>query len=97
MVALRDAYVAAGGECDDWAQTNVVKLAAESGTCGDDMVLSTFANESDRDSTVSTLKELMELIGGVKLLVGPNWIINSDEAPRLQPKLGGTIVDSTKD
>ncbi|WP_309617705.1 hypothetical protein [Salinibacterium sp.] len=91
---LREAFESAGGECDGWVQSNQVKAAAESGACGTKAVLSTFASESDRDDSASTLKMLMADVGGVELLVGANWIINSDGVSELQETLGGTIINS---
>jgi hypothetical protein len=88
------AYEAAGGDCSGWEQTNVIDLAAESGDCDDNTVLSTYASESDRDKSAENVKSLSELIDGVTLLVGANWIINDKAAGELQDVLGGTIIDT---
>ena len=93
---LVSAYVAAGGDCSNWEQTNVVTLAAESGACNSSTSLSTFSNQSDRDASVDNIKSLSGLIGGVVLLVGPNWITNSPDADQFRDELGGTLIDSTK-
>src|SRR4051794_40526278 len=45
--ALKDAAVAAGLPCPAWVQDNAVEAAAESGTCSDDSVLSTYATDAD--------------------------------------------------
>lgn len=90
--ALRDTYVEAGGRCDEWDQSNIVTAAAESADCDADTVLSTYTSVADRDGIVNYLKEYGEGIGGVTLLVGGNWIINSEDAREVQPGLGGIVV-----
>lgn len=92
---LVDAFVAAGGDCAGWNQTNVITLAAESGDCDDNTVLSTYASQADKDEVIANHKALMEMIGGGTLLVGGNWILNDKNAGDYQEKLGGTIVDTT--
>lgn len=94
--ALKDAAVEAGLECKRWRQTNVVKLAAESGECNKDSVLATFASEGDLQDQLRTYRNLDDLQEKYDLppsprLIGPNWIINAPEAPELQPQLGGTV------
>lgn len=91
VVALRDAAVKAGLPCPSWEQRNLVKLAASSGTCSDQDVLSVYLSEDAVQQSVDVLKTL----GPVHLLVGPNWIINhSDELTLhvLKVELGGMIV-----
>ncbi|WP_432560605.1 hypothetical protein [Granulicoccus sp. GXG6511] len=91
MVELRDAAVAAGYDCPEWAETNVVKLAAGSGRCSDQDVFSVYLTQQDVSTSVQNLKALG---AGVHLLTGPNWIINVRPAhlEPLREKLGGTIV-----
>lgn len=90
---LRDAAVAAGFECKRWKQTNLVATAAESGECGRDSVFATFASEGDLQEQIEVYRDVDKLLGkdASPRLVGPNWIINSPEAPELQPELGGTV------
>ena len=107
VAELKDAAVAAGYACPSWVQDNVVKLAAESGRCSDSDVFTTYLSESSRDESVqihkAMAKETREMFADDEdadpaltdeevLLVGPNWIINSDDAASLQPELGGQVV-----
>lgn len=92
VVDLRDAFVAAGGSCDDWDQTNQVANAAESGSCSSTTVLSTYTSESSRDEVVAAVKEIGKVVGGSSQLVGVNWIVNSPDASDVRDKLGGTLV-----
>ncbi|EKA62261.1 hypothetical protein B277_03008 [Janibacter hoylei PVAS-1] len=104
---LKDAAIAAGYACPSWVQDNVVKLAAESGRCSDSDVFTTYLSESSRDESVqihkAMAKETREMFADDEdadpaltdeevLLVGPNWIINSDDAASLQADLGGQVV-----
>lgn len=90
---LKDAAVAAGFDCPSWEQSNHMPAAAESGTCTDDDVFSTYTSQADRDEVVDFLKENLSGTGiELTLLVGENWIINSDTAAELEPELGGVLV-----
>ncbi|MFB9309333.1 hypothetical protein BJY17_001205 [Agromyces hippuratus] len=87
---LREAFVAAGGECPEWVQGDQVTLAAQSGSCSDDTVLSIYTGATDRDEVVGNLKTLLS--DDLSLLVGENWIINVPEPELYVDKLGGTVV-----
>jgi hypothetical protein len=91
---LRDAAVNAGYACPSWVQDNKVVAAAQSGTCSGKDVFATYLSEAERDRGIANLKQFASQFD-IKLvvLVGPNWSINSDEAPKLQSTLGGTIVN----
>lgn len=91
---LRDAFVAAGGACPDWRQTNRVTLAAQSGDCSDSTVLSIYSSEADRDQVVENLKSFGM---GVHLLVGENWIVNVEGPEEYADELGGTVVTKPPD
>ncbi|PNH86080.1 hypothetical protein CXZ05_02960 [Arthrobacter sp. AFG20] len=92
---MHDAYVAAGGDCANLNQTNNVKLAAESGTCNDQTVISTYISTADVSQLIQNNKALNEELDfhsdGV-WLTGQNWVINSPDAPDMQEKLGGRLV-----
>lgn len=92
---LADAFHDAGAKCT-FKQDNQVTVAAESGDCGTDTVLMTFTGESDRDTAVSNLKSLGEMMD-VNLLVGPNWILNSPDSATYKDSLGGTVVTVSAD
>lgn len=87
---LKDEFIRAGGDCPEWAQTNQVKLAAESGTCGSSNVLSTYTSEAEKDHALALFREIAQ--PGTTLLVGPTWIINDKSVKELSPSLGGTVV-----
>jgi hypothetical protein len=92
---LKDAWIAAGGTCDDWVEDDVVQTAAQSGHCSDDDVFMTFADDSSKAEAVDNLKQFASTDIPTTLLVGPNWIINDDSAPSYASKLGGTAVTYT--
>ncbi|WP_067428586.1 hypothetical protein [Nocardioides jensenii] len=93
---LHDAAVEAGYVCANWKPEHNVTLAAESGTCSDEDVFSTFASQGDLQSQLDLHREMNELLADADIdpspmLVGSNWIINGDNAPALQSMLGGTV------
>jgi hypothetical protein len=96
VAALKDAAVAAGMACPTWKQDDVVEVAAESGTCSDSTVLSTYATTADLQTAVENMRGMKKMLNdnGIEptpLLIGPNWIINAAEAPTLVDGLGGTV------
>jgi hypothetical protein len=96
VAALKEAAVAAGMSCPNWVQDNVVQAAAESGTCSDDSVLSTYATDADLQFALENLQAMNEMAKEKNVpvdpqLIGPNWIINAPGADKLAPKLGGTV------
>lgn len=88
---VRDAFIDAGGVCN-WEQTDVVKAATASGECSSHTVIMLFSDRSERETVVSNLQQF-KLEGGLTLLVGENWVINSPEAEDMQSQLGGEWVD----
>lgn len=97
VVALRDALIAAGYDCPSWKQDNIVKLAAESGSCDDDSVLSTFASDSDLQAQLDTTRALNQMsvdanVQPTPVLVGPNWMFSAPEAGEYASEVGGTVV-----
>lgn len=90
--ALRAAYVEAGGNCPEWQQTDAIELAAQSGDCSGDTVLSIYATTADRDEVVGYLTEAMADIGGPTLLVGKNWMINTPDPAATADALGGQVI-----
>lgn len=96
---LKDAYVAAGGDCPSFSQGNEVKLAAESGECGTNTVLSTYVSNSDVSQVIQNAKtfwEKLDLTDDSTWLVGQNWIINSHQSADVRGKLGGKLVSFGK-
>ncbi|WP_431220143.1 hypothetical protein [Leifsonia xyli] len=95
MTALKDAYLDAGGVCEGgFSQDNKVKAARQSGVCGEDVVLSVYKTKADRDGVVSTMRAFEQGFDNPdKILVGPNWIVNSPDIKKVQKTIGGKIVD----
>lgn len=93
VVELRDAAAELGFPCPDWEETNQVTLAAGSGTCSSRSVLSVYTGEANRDEAVQNLKTFpgAEDLGG-EIVVGPNWIINTDDAEHWATILGAMPV-----
>lgn len=99
VTELKDAAVEAGYTCSSWVVENVVALAAESGSCGDDSVLSTYASQVDLQSQLDVEKEASKLLtdNGIEttpVLVGPNWLFKAPEAVELRESLGGVLIGS---
>lgn len=95
LADLQEAYVAAGGECSQWVQGNRVTLAAESGDCDGDTVLSTFISSDQIAELIQSNKDLhkeLEMESDSVWLVGQNWVINSPDAVEIQEELGGQLV-----
>ena len=90
---LRDAFVAAGGSCPSWEQTNEVVAALQSGNCSRTTVLSLYGSTDAASSAALALKNL--LLGyelEINLLLGPNWIVNSPEVELIHSEMGGTLL-----
>ena len=97
VIELRDAAVKAGYLCTDWLAKNDVLLAAESATCDDFSVLSTYASKADLQSQLDREKANNELSTDVGLettpiLVGENWLFKAPEAAKLRGELGGVLI-----
>ena len=93
LADLRAAYEGAGGECEEWFE-HEVDGALEAGDCDGDTTMQIFPDEASRDAIVENVLSGTADIGGAVLLVGPNWILNDQDAEALQADLGGELVDS---
>lgn len=87
---LRDAVVSAGVSCPAYEVIRQPTHAAEAAECSDATMLLTFASEDDKQANVEDITAFSELVE-VTLLVGENWIVNSEpaELDKLS-SLGGT-------
>ena len=105
LLEMRDAFIVVGGDCSDWKQENAVKLALESGTCGDSNVLSIYSSRAAVDEQNRAYKKLIaEILPSeieedkpIHLLVGENWILNESDMKLLydfQSKYGGDLITS---
>ena len=86
---LRDAYVAAGGECNEWEPLDAGKTDGQGGYCNSKTTLAVFGNPDDLAATV---KNTIDLAGTVHLLVGENWVVNTPNPQDFVETLGGTIT-----
>lgn len=95
VVELRDAAKDAGTTCPDWKQTDVVKFAAQSGSCSDDSVFATYATTAQLDEAVATYKEI-NTSADAPMLVGANWSIVAPAkiVNYLKDEMGGTVVSA---
>ena len=105
LLEMRDAFIVVGGDCSDWKQENEVKLALESGACGDSNVLSIYSSRAAADEQNRAYKKLIaEILPSeseedkpIHLLVGENWILNESDMNLLydfQSKYGGDLITS---
>lgn len=92
VAELKDAFVAAGGDCADWDESNKVEIAAQSGACGGSTVLSVYLSSDAVERRIETTKASIFGSTGSDWLVGENWIINTKDAASFSDKLGGRIV-----
>lgn len=91
---LKEAFVKAGGECDEWDATHSVEGSAESGTCGTHTVLSTYVSQAATEDRIEETKSFLESVDGDwgSWLVGENWIIHGPDVHEIKEELGGTVV-----
>lgn len=97
VVAVKDAAVAAGFPCPRWVQDNVVKHADQSGHCSSSDVFVWYASDArfakGHEQMVANQRMIEEVLHhpAEPLLVGPNWMITSQDVLGIQHALGGTI------
>ena len=86
---LRDAFVAAGGECGSWEEIDPGEADARGGRCDDTTVLAVYANKAELDDAV---ERSINLATSTHLLVGENWMLNTPEPQRFVDALGGRVI-----
>ncbi|WP_146137431.1 hypothetical protein [Gulosibacter molinativorax] len=86
---LRDAYVAAGGECPNWEELDPGDYDAVAGRCSDQVVISVYNDPSQIEGVVQSA---LDLAIPAHLLVGENWIINTPNPEDFVDALGGGVV-----
>lgn len=94
---LRDAYVDAGGNCDNYTPTHTSDGAKSSASCSRQTVIVVYANHDAVNDQIELLKNsgISGLIGDSERLVGENWMINAPDLEQIQKKMGGEIVSIT--
>ncbi|WP_201516885.1 hypothetical protein [Gulosibacter hominis] len=86
---LKAAFVAAGGECDEWEAVDPGEYDAEAGRCGESTVLAVYRSPDQIPEVVSRAQQLATQ---THLLVGENWVINTPNPEKFVEQLGGTTV-----
>jgi hypothetical protein len=85
---LKDAFVKAGGTCDDWSTHNKSILADSAGACGDAYALSVYDDMEKMKLWVDAERK-MSRPGAV---VGKNWTISGINPKPVHDKLGGELI-----
>lgn len=89
VTELRDAFVAAGGECPEWEPIDTGDYDADAGRCDERTVIAVYRVPSQLAEAVERAKALAT---STHLLVGTDWIINTPEPHRFVDALGGTVI-----
>jgi len=97
VVDLRDAFVKAGGQCWEWKLNDPVKAQVpshkEDADCDQKTVLIVFADGvSAQEEALQFASTLRSLKFRVNVLVGKNWMINSDQVTKVYAQMGGTLI-----
>ena len=92
--SLREAYVYAGGTCNDWDHHDSGTLSSESGACGEKAALSFFDDPENMELQLYTFDKLE-----LGYLSGEDWVISTsefdgdpNEAETVAQKMGGTYT-----
>jgi hypothetical protein len=88
VTELKDAFVKAGGTCDDWSTHNKSILADSAGACGDAYALSVYDDMENMKLWVDTTR-MMSRPG---VVVGKNWTISGVNPKPVHDKLGGELI-----
>lgn len=86
---LRDAFVTAGGKCDDWQPIDPGPYDADAGRCSDSIVIAVYHKPDEMEAAISRSQNL---VMGTHLLVGENWILNVESPQNYVDALGGRVV-----
>lgn len=90
---LHDAFTRAGGTCSNWNQDNRVSAALQSGECDANTILMLFGSKAEATERALEIKNTLKSFGLVpNLLLGENWLINSDQVDTVSTKLGGILI-----
>jgi hypothetical protein len=90
---LKQAFEKAGGSCLQWNESNKVTSALQSGDCNSETVLMLFGSSEEALERAEDLRDMSLSFGfEPNLLVGENWLINSNQVESVQPAMGGTLI-----
>ena len=95
--ALRDDFVKSGAQCWEWENEKIIEEFKEThkarATCDQRTVLILYTDKEDPMENALGLANFQRELGSeVSLLVGKNWMINSDQAAIAAEGLGGTLI-----
>jgi hypothetical protein len=93
---LKQAFINAGGQCWDWVENEVpaeITKTYATGDCDAKTVLTIYKDGVNvQEYALGFRKFVIDLKFKVNLLVGDNWMINSDQVSTVYPKMGGTLM-----
>lgn len=92
LTDLKTSFVKAGGQCWEWR----VNPRLEDRTGGDCDKMTTIIFFTRKTDTLAEALNFAKFERSsnfqVHLLVGPNWMINSDQVKSVYKKMGGTLI-----
>ena len=93
IVALKTAFVKSGGQCWEWSRNAQIFPEFINADCDQKTVLIYYLKKTNTMAEALRMaKTYRSLNFKINLLVGPNWIINSDQVVLVSKKLGGTLI-----
>jgi hypothetical protein len=91
--SLRAAYVAAGGDCSEWAGASPFEGGSSSGDCSSTNLLALFTSSDPVPTEATRLARVAADLGSSGgILYGPNWIVNADDSAKVAGGMGGTLI-----
>ena len=92
IYVLKKEFEKAGGQCWEWSKNDQL-FAWVTGDCDKNTVLIFYPKKTNTlADALQMAKTYRSIKVKVNLLVGPNWIINSDQVNIVRKKLGGTLI-----
>ncbi len=89
---LKEAYVNAGAECDEWQLGSQTGSWTAFGNCDlTRATLSIYDSTEDRDSMIEQLQDGTSLHS--QALVGSNWIITTDTDTSIAEEMGAEVIE----
>ena len=88
--AIRDAYLEAGGTCEQWERVDPGGIAEEVGRCSDAVVMARFRDAAQLENA---LEQADALAVPTRRLVGENWMLNAPDAAERSEGMRGRIEE----
>jgi hypothetical protein len=93
IIALKSAFVKSGGQCWEWSRNAQMFPEFINADCDEKTVLIYYLRKTNTMTEALRMAKSYRSLGfKINLLVGPNWIINSDQVVLVSKKLGGTLI-----